>query len=615
MERVNLSFLSLGQEIQCILRSKEKMADNQEAANNLINLGVGTGSKVERIKIESQNLRGRINEELQQETSRFSEDQVQLLKFHGTYQQENRDQRQSRKAAGEEKAYQFMVRSRIPGGVLTAAQYLAQDEIAEHYANGTLRITTRQGFQLHGVLKGNLRATIHDINESLLSTLSACGDVNRNVMACSAPLASRAHARVHEIAHNIAMHLAPRSKAYHEIWIDGEQVHTVQEEEIEPIYGPTYLPRKFKIGVAFPGDNCIDVYTQDIGLVAHLENEGSENEQLVGFTVLIGGGLGMTHGKADTYPHLALPLCYATVDEVIEIVETIVTIQRDYGDRQNRKHARMKYVVAERGIPWFRAELESRLGRYVQDPRSLSWQDVDDHLGWHDQGDGRWFLGLYVENGRIKDDGNLRLRTGLRQIIAEFSPGIHLTPQQNILLTDIAEEQREVFSARLAEYGIAADPTKLGLKRLAMACPALPTCGQALAEAERISPSIVDQIEADLRTLGLENEPVSIRMTGCPNGCARPYMGDIGFVGRSKDIYNVYIGGDQPNTRLNTLYATMVRTNDLARTIRPLLMIWRDERQPGEKFGDFSDRVGIEYLRDRVAERSTAELAWPVPQA
>jgi sulfite reductase (ferredoxin) len=590
---------------------QREMADNQEAAKNLINLGVGVGSKSERIKNESANLRGQIETELQQETSRFSEDQVQLLKFHGTYQQENRDQRQTRKAAGEEKAYQFMVRSRIPGGVLTADQYLAEDELAGRYANGTLRITTRQGFQLHGILKGDLRATIHEINEALLSTLAACGDVNRNVMACSAPLASRVHARVHEIAHNIAMHLAPRSKAYHEIWIDGEQVQTVQQqetEEVEPIYGPTYLPRKFKVGVAFPGDNCIDVYTQDIGLVAHLEDEGAESERLSGFTILVGGGLGMTHGKADTYPHLALPLCYVTADEVTEVVETIVTIQRDYGDRQNRKHARMKYVVAERGIPWFRAELENRLGRSLQDPRPLVWHDVDDHLGWHEQGDGRWFIGLYIENGRVKDAGELRLRTALREIIAEFRPGIHLTPQQNILLTDLSQEQREALTARLTAYGITTDPNKLGLRRLAMACPALPTCGQALAEAERISPSIVEQIEADLLALGLENEPVSVRITGCPNGCVRPYMGDIGIVGRSKDIYNLYIGGDQPNTRLNTLYAELVRTENLAATIRPLLEIWRDERQPGEKFGDFSYRVGVEYLRTRVSEVAEAHI-------
>ena len=581
------------------------MAEHQEATNNLIHLGAGTGSKVERIKQDSAYLHGQIAEELQQETSRFSEDQLQLLKFHGTYQQEDRDLRQTRKAAGEEKAYQFMVRSRIPGGVLTAEQYLAEDEIASRYGNETMRLTTRQGIQLHGILKGNLHATIQEINASLLSTLAACGDVNRNVMACPAPTASRAHARVHEIAHTIAMHLAPRSHAYHEIWIDGEQVATVEQEEgeVEPIYGPTYLPRKFKIGVAFPGDNCIDVYTQDIGMVAYLEGRpGEEDERLAGFTLLIGGGMGMTHGKTETYPNLAQPLCYVTVDEAVEVAETIVTIQRDYGDRQNRKHARMKYLVAERGIPWFRAELERRLGRSVQDPRPLAWRDVEDHLGWHEQGEGKWFLGLSIENGRVSDVGERRVRSGLRAVIAEFRPGVRLTAQQNILLTDIPQAQRALVDARLAEYGIHSDPQKLGIRRFAMACPALPTCGLALAEAERVAPDVVNEFENELRALGLENEPVSIRMTGCPNGCARPFMGDIGIVGRSKDIYNIYLGGDQPNTRLNALYASLVHRNNLTATVRPLFKLWHDERQPGETFGDFCYRVGFEYLRAQTAE-------------
>lgn len=588
------------------------MAENQEASGDLIHLGIGGGSKVERIKSGSRYLRGHIVEELKENTSRFTEEQVQLLKFHGTYQQENRDQRQARKAAGEEKAYQFMVRSRIPGGVLTAEQYLIEDELAGRYGNGTLRITTRQGIQLHGVLKGNLHATIQGINKSLLSTLAACGDVNRNVMACPAPTASRVHARVHEMAHTLAMHFAPRSRAYHEIWIDGEQVATVQrpEDEVEPIYGASYLPRKFKIGVAFPGDNCIDVYTQDVGLVASIEGQaGEEDERLAGFTVLVGGGMGMTHGKAETYPHLAKPLCYASVEEIVEVVQTIMAIQRDYGDRQNRKHARMKYVVAERGVDWFRAELEGRLGRSVQDPRPLAWRDVEDHLGWHEQGDGRWFLGIYVENGRVRDTENERIRTGLREVIAEFRPGIHLTAQQNILLTDIPEEKRSQLEARLAEYGIVTDPARLGLRRLALACPALPTCGLALAEAERISPAIVSQIEDELRSLGLENEQLSVRITGCPNGCARPYMGDIGLVGRSKDIYNIFIGGDQPNTRLNTQYASLVHSNEVVTVLRPLFVIWRDERLSGETFGDFTHRVGVEYLRARVAEAGASDVA------
>ena len=570
----------------------------EEATNSLIDVGPGVGSKVEHIKSESDHLRGQIGEELAQDGTHFSDAQVQLIKFHGIYQQENRDARQARKAAGSEKAYQFMVRSRIPGGMLTAEQYLVEDELAGRYANGTLRITTRQGFQLHGIFKGDLHSTIHTINEALLSTLAACGDVNRNVMACPAPAANRAQAQVQEIAHRIAMHLAPRTHAYHEIWVDGEQVDIVslrEGDENEPIYGPTYLPRKFKIGVAFAGDNCIDVYTQDIGLVAALEGE-----HLGGFTILVGGGMGMTHGKTETFPRLATPLCYATVDEVLPVVETIVMLQRDYGDRQNRKHARMKYVVEERGIAWFRAELERRLGHSVQDPRTISWHDVEDHLGWHTQDDGRWFLGLYVENGRIKDDDTMQLRSGLRHAIEEFRPNIRLTAQQNILFIDLAETQRGPLMDLLAQYGIPTDPAEIGTRRFAMACPALPTCGLALAEAERALPGVIRQIEADLHALGLGNEPLSIRMTGCPNGCARPYMGDIGLVGRTKDIYNVYVGGDMLNTRLNTLYAASVHIRDVVATVRPLLALWRDERIPGEAFGDFCYRVGLEYLHNQV---------------
>ena len=570
------------------------MSDDEKKIHALIDLGAGAGSKNEHIKIESDFLRGQITEELSQDTNRFSEAQVQLLKFHGTYQQEDRDARQDRKAAGAEKAYQFMIRSRIPGGVLTPEQYLVEDDLAGQFANGTLRITTRQGLQLHGVLKGDLHSTIQTINAALLSTLAACGDVNRNVMACPAPVANRAQAQVQEIAQRLALHLAPHTHAYHEIWIDGEQQETVklpEEAEIEPIYGPTYLPRKFKIGVAFPGDNCIDVYTQDIGLVASLEGE-----RLDGFTVLIGGGMGMTHGKKETYPRLATPLCYATAEEVISVVETIVTIQRDYGDSQNRKHARMKYLVEEQGIAWFRGELEHRLGHNVQDPRTVTWYDSEDHLGWHPQENGNWYLGLYVENGRIKDDSTVRLRTGLRDAVEKFRPDIRLTPQQNIMFTDISEAQRAPLSALLSSYGIPTDPAAIGTRRFAMACPALPTCGLALAEAERVLPSVMQQIEADVEALGLANIPLSVRMTGCPNGCARPYMGDIGFVGRTKDVYNIYIGGDLLNTRLNTLYAPSVHLKDLAKTIRPLLALWKDERTSEESFGDFCYRVGLDYL-------------------
>ena len=569
--------------------------------NNLLGLGMGNGSKVEHIKITSNYLHGQIQEELEQNTSRFSEDQIQLIKFHGMYQQEDRDVRQARKAASTEKAYQFMIRSRIPGGALTAEQYLVQDEIADRFANGTLRITTRQGFQLHGILKGDIRATIRQINDALLSTLAACGDVNRNVMACPAPSANRAQAQIQAIAHQIAMHLAPHSKAYHELWLDGEKVHTVGEDEsaptdevVEPIYGPTYLPRKFKIGIAFPGDNCVDVYTQDIGLIARMDGE-----TLVGFTIAIGGGMGSTHGKAETHPLLAKPLADISVEEVLPVVETIVTVQRDYGDRQNRKHARMKYVIEDRGIDWFRTQVEQRLGFTLSDPSPVVFHDVEDHLGWHEQADGRWFLGLHVENGRIKDTETIRMKTGLCDIVRQFRPGVRLTGQQNILLTDIPTEQRVLLEESLHTYGIVTDPQAIGAYRFAMACPSLPTCGLALAEAERVLPSVVQQIEAELHQSGLGATPLSIRMTGCPNGCARPFMGDIGLVGRSKDLYNIYIGGDWSNTRLNTLYAPSVRTEQILATLRPLLMLWCDERQSLETFGDFCHRIGVEELRTR----------------
>ena len=364
----------------------------------------------------------------------------------------------------------------------------------------------------------------------------------------------------------------------------------------EPLYGPTYLPRKFKIGIAFPEDNCIDAYTQDVGLVAEVVDA-----HLVGFTVLIGGGMGMTHGKPETHPLLAQPFSFATPDAVIPLVETIIAIQRDYGDRTNRKHARMKYVVEERGIAWFRAEAEQRLGHALAAPHPITWGGADDHLGWHKQGDGNWYLGLAITNGRIKDEGEVRLRSGLRHAIQRFKPGVRLTAQQNILLTDIATKQKSPLRILLAKYGIFTDPVAAGVLRYAMACPALPTCGLALAEAERVLPAIMDEIGDDLRDLGLEGEPLSVRMTGCPNGCARPYMGDIGIVGRSKDLYNIYVGGDWANTRLNTIFAPDIPRHKLVETLHPLLVLWRDERVAGESFGDYCQRSGVATLREKVS--------------
>ena len=560
--------------------------------SSLRELGPGNGSKVEANKIGSSYLRGTLAEELTQDSAAFSENNAQLLKFHGSYQQEDRDQRRSLREAGGGKAHQFMVRSRVPGGVLNADAYLVEDELARKYGNGTLRITTRQGFQLHGVLKGNLRATIAEVNAASLTTLAACGDVSRNVMTCPRPAANDAERAVQATARTIAHHLAPRTEAYREIWIDGEKLEE-EKTESEPIYGQTYLPRKFKIGIAMPGDNCIDIYTQDVGLVPEIEGD-----VLLGFTILVGGGMGMTHGKKETFPRLGTPLCFVESPYVVAVVEALVKLFRDWGDRANRKHARFKYVVEERGIEWIRSEVESHFGRPLAFPRRVDFDTVDDHLGWQAQGDGRFSLGVFVENGRIKDSGEMRLQSALRAVVERFRPGVRLTGQQNILLTDIEERSIREIELMFSAHGVEVSPNAYGLKRHAMACPALPTCGLALADAERVLPSVVDQIGAELEQLGIGDRRLSIRMTGCPNGCARPYMGDIGFVGRSKELYDVFLGGDWANTRLNWVFASSIRLSDLAAIVAPLLRRWRDEGLADEGFGDYCHRVGRESLAE-----------------
>ncbi|HEY1728104.1 MAG TPA: NADPH-dependent assimilatory sulfite reductase hemoprotein subunit [Candidatus Baltobacteraceae bacterium] len=559
-------------------------------SDHLLELGAGVGSKVESVKAESDFLRGTIAEQLLNDSPNLSESDANLLKFHGSYQQEDRDQRRARRDEGSGKAYQFMIRTRVPGGVLSAAQYLAEETLADKYGNGTLRITTRQGFQHHGVLKGDLRSAIAEINSADLTTLAACGDVNRNVMTCPAPIRTSADEAIVEIAQAIARHLTPATRGYREIWVDGERVEQATPD-VEPIYGPTYLPRKFKIGIARPDDNCVDVYTQDIGLVADVEGE-----RLLGFTILVGGGMGMTHGKTATYPRLGTSLCFAVSDDVLGIVEAIVTTYRDWGDRNNRKHARLKYLVEERGIAWFRTEVQRRSDIPLRAPRPVRLSEVDDHLGWQPQPNGRWCFGLFIENGRIKDDETSELRTALRTVIDRFRPGVHLTAQQNILLTDILVPDIPELTRLFESHRVAIDPRKLGAHRHAMACPALPTCGLALTDAERVLPDVVAAIDAELEQLGFEDRPLSIRMTGCPNGCARPYMGDIGFVGRSKDLYDIFLGGDWANTRLNWLFATGIRLNELASTVAPLLRRWQQEGEDEESFGDFCHRLGREAL-------------------
>ncbi len=561
-------------------------------------------SGVEAIKAASHHLRGTLAEQLHNSTDHFDESGKQLLKFHGLYQQDDRDQRKVARTA--EKTHSFMLRTRVPGGVLTAEQYLAHDDLAQRYANGALRITTRQCFQFHGILKGDLQATMRGLNDALITSLGACGDVVRNVACCPAPLHDPIRRQIQAVTRQISDHLLPRTRAYHELWIDGEKValDAPQQEEVEPIYGKTYLPRKFKIAIAYPGDNCVDVYTQDIGLVAI-----AHGDRLLGFNVIVGGGMGMNHTKVDTFPRLGDLIGFVTPEQVLSVVEAIVLVQRDYGNRSDRKHARMKYLLHEWGVARFVATVEERLGWTLAPAAPLPHLENELHHGWHAQGDGRWFLGLSVENGRIKDEGDLQLRSGLRAVIEQFRPGVRLTPNQDILLTDIAPDDIPAINALLATFGIPLPSALSVVQRHALACVALPTCGLALAEAERALPDVIDALEVELARLGLAEEPFTVRMTGCPNGCARPYVADLAFVGRSADAYVVYVGGASNGTRLNQPYKDLVKREQLIETVRPLLELFRSRRQPGERFGDFCHRIGVTALQTLINSTHSEEEA------
>jgi sulfite reductase (ferredoxin) len=547
-------------------------------------------SEVERIKVESNGLSGALPHELANDSTHLTDEAKIVLKFHGSYQQDDRDRRRERKKAGLEPAYSFMIRSKLPGGVLTPEQYLLHDDLADRYGDSTLRVTTRQGFQLFGVLKGDLRQTIHDLNEAMVTTFGACGDVVRNVCTCPAPIHGGNRLEVIELARQLSDETLPRTTAYHDIWVEGAQVTKVTSEH-DPLYGDRYLPRKFKIAFAFPEDNCTDVLSNDLGFLV-LEQEG----RIIGYNVFVGGGFGQTHGKGETFARLAEPLGFVTPEELIEVAKAIIATQRDHGNRENRKRARLKYLIHERGIAWFREQVELRLGRRLEPAASAAVSGIHDHLGWHGQGDGRWFYGVWIENGRIKDEGQLRLRTALRTIVETFRPHVHLTAQHNLLLTNVAAEHREEIDAILREHGVLAHQHVSLARRFAMACPALPTCPLAVAESERALPGVIDELEVALARLGLGNEELTVRMTGCPNGCARPYSADLAFVGRSLNKYVVYVGGNMEGTRLAERYADLVPTEELVATVRPLFERFGEERLAGERFGDFWSRVGLEPL-------------------
>ena len=553
-------------------------------------------SKNESIKANSDHLRGSIREELEVETPAFTDEAEQLLKFHGIYQQDDRDKRKEARARGLDKHHQLMIRTRIPGGVVSADAYLAHDDIAGRWANGTLRITTRQDFQLHGVLKRDIKGSIRAINEALLTTLGGCGDQERNIMCCPAPVSDPFHREVHRKIAELVAELTPRTGAYHEIWLDGEVVRS-SEPEVEPLYGEQYMPRKFKTTVALEGDNCVDIYAHDLAIVAMRGPEGLVR----GFNILIGGGLGRTHNKPETFVAVALPLGFVAPEQVVDAAREIVAVQRDYGDRSNRRHARLKYTIADRGLDWFRSEVEARLGFLLRPSEPLAWRPVDDHLGWHEQGDGKLYLGLFIENGRIADTEAVRLRTGLRTIVEELRPEIRLTAQQKLILAGIDPSRGHRVDELLAEHGIAQLDSIPRAIRHSMACPAIPTCGLAVAEAERALPSLIRQLAALLEELGLAEDRISFRMSGCPNGCSRPYLGDVGFVGTTLGKYDVMLGGDFDGTRLNRLFAPNVPIGEIPSLLRPIFESFGARREHGEGFGEWVDRVGFDAVREHAS--------------
>ena len=552
----------------------------------------------EAIKANSRFLRGTIADGLTRvETGALSDDDQQLTKFHGIYVQDDRDLRAERGRKKMEKAFIFMARMRVPGGVLTPAQWLSAEKIARERGNGTLRLTTRQTIQFHGIIKSNLRLAIQGLNDAMLDTIAACGDVNRNVIARVNPWQSRSHAEVYGLADAIGTHLLPKSRAWHEIWIDGEQLPGAEEED-EPIYGRTYMPRKFKIAVALPPNNDVDVFAHDLGFIA-IEEGGA----IVGYNVVVGGGMGMTHGEPDTFPRTGDVVGFCTPDQAVNVAEKVVTVQRDFGNRSDRKHARLKYTIERIGLAEFRTELERRLGYALAPARDFAFTGNGDRLGWAEGDDGRWHLSLFIENGRVRDEGDRRLLSGLHAIAKLGIGRFILTPNQNLVIADVPAEHRDEVDALVREYGL--DVSLSGLRRNALACVALPTCGLALAESERYLPNLVSRLEEELDRVGLAQEDITIRMTGCPNGCARPYLAEIGLVGRSPGVYNLYLGGAFDGTRMNKLYRKDVDDDAIVASLTALFRDYAEHRSGSERFGDYAVRAG--HIRPTVSGRTFHE--------
>jgi len=545
-------------------------------------------SRNERIKEASDYLRGTLADGLREEiTGAIIEDDAQLVKFHGMYLQDDRDLRPERTRKKMEKAFAFMIRVRIPGGVLTPRQWLALDEVARDYGNGTMRLTTRQTVQLHGVIKSNLKTTLKKIDAVVLNSIAACGDINRNVMCNVLPEQSHAHKAAIDLARAISDHLLPHTPAYREIWLDGERIAGGEEEVVEPIYGKTYMPRKFKVVVAVPPSNDVDVFAHDLGYIAILDDAG----KVSGWNVTVGGGMGMTHGEEDTYPRTADAMGFCATQDALKIAEAVVTVQRDWGDRKNRKHARLKYTIEDRGLGAFRGEVERRAGVKLSAPKPFKFTSTGDRYGWSQGEDGRSHLTLFVQNGRVRDTPDAAQQSALRTIAQSHEGDFRITPNQNLIIANIPTDKQNEIHTIAVKAGLLAPWS--GLRRNSMACVALPTCGLALAESERYLPDLLTALDERLSEHGLSADDIVIRMTGCPNGCARPYLAEIGLVGKGPGRYNLYLGAAFDGSRLNKLYAEDLDHAGIVAALDPVFAAYASGRQKGERLGDFVIRAGF----------------------
>lgn len=563
-------------------------------------------SAVEGFKEESNYLAGPIAGELSDDNPFVSNRSYELLKFHGSYQGYDRDTATERKKAGLEKEWEFMVRMKATGGRISAKQYLGLDRICDKYANGSLRITTRETFQFHCIVKENLKKHIAAINEQLLTTLGGCGDVVRNVMCTPAPIKDALHDKLFADAELVSEFTKPKTTSYYEIWLDGENVAQKPEPcHEEPLYGKTYLPRKFKISLSVPEDNSMDALTHDLAIVLIYEDD-----EFKGYNLCLGGGLGMTHNKPETFPRLASPIAFVGPDDLLKGVEAVMRLQSEHGDRGNRKRARLKYVVEDNGLEWTRKTLEQLFGEKMQDPRPMGDFKIVDHMGWHDQKDGKFYLGVPVSSGRIDDGETVKIRTALREIISKFGMNVVLTADQNIILCDVEENQKSEIEAILRSYGVKLADDMSKVDRFSFACVALPTCGKALSEAERVRIPMIENIENVMKNHGILDEKITVRIAGCPNGCSRPYVGDIGIVGRMPGRYALYIGGDFEGTRLNKKILDKVPYDNVHEVFDLLFEQFVDGRQDAEGFGDFANRFGEKKLADFVESAIGGKYKW-----